>query len=124
MDDIEVGTLIGAWAAAEERGDSDAIDGLTAPDFTAVGPRGFVLDKTAWLERYRSGGLRNRTFTVESRSERHFGDCAVVIGSQRQTGEYDGHDVSGAFTATLIATRRDDRWLLAGVHLSPAMQQG
>jgi Domain of unknown function (DUF4440) len=40
---------------AEVAGDIDTLAGLATDDFRLVGPFGFVLDKTQWLDRYRSG---------------------------------------------------------------------
>ena len=119
MTNNDVDGLIQNWAAAERSGDAIAISQLTTDDFTAVGPKGFVLDKQAWLWRYESNGLRNTAFAVTDTATRHYGDVAVVLGIQDQTGEYDGHDVSGRFRVTLIARHSDGEWRLAGLHLSP-----
>lgn len=47
------------WAIAEQQGDYEALEALLADEFKAVGPRGFLLDKDEWLQRYRTGRLKH-----------------------------------------------------------------
>jgi ketosteroid isomerase-like protein len=107
------------WADAEQRGDIDTLDALSTDDFTLVGPLGFVLDKQQWLDRYRTGGLVTHSLMWDDIEVRDYGDAAVAIGRHSQRAEYQGDNVDGHFRATHVAVRRDDNWLLAGVHLSP-----
>jgi ketosteroid isomerase-like protein len=107
------------WAEAEQRGDTAVLDALTTEDFTLVGPLGFMLDKQQWLDRYRSGDLVTRSVAWEDVDVRDYGAAAVAIGRITQQAEYQGRSADGRFRATHIAVRRDDRWLLAGLHYSP-----
>jgi hypothetical protein len=50
---------------------------------------------------------------------RDYGDTAVAIGVRTQQATYQGNPAGGRFRGTHIAARRDGRWLMAGVHLSP-----
>jgi ketosteroid isomerase-like protein len=115
--------LVEEWVAAELRGDAEALDGMLAGDFVGVGPRGFVLDREQWLGRYRSGQLRNTAFALRDPAVRDYGAAAVVVGTQVQEAAFQGRDASAELRATLVAVRPvdgpADRWLLAGVHLSP-----
>lgn len=107
------------WAGAELRGDTAFLGSFLADDFVAVGPRGFVLTKEEWLERHSSGKLRYESFRLDEVRVRLYGGTAVMIGSQTAAGKYEEHDLRGRFRATLILTKQRERWLLAGVHLSP-----
>jgi ketosteroid isomerase-like protein len=107
------------WAEAERHGDTAVLDALTTEDFTLVGPLGFMLDKQQWLGRYRGGTLVTRSVAWEEVSVRDYGAAAVAIGRVTQQAEYQGRSADGQFRVTHIAIRRDDRWLLAGLHYSP-----
>ena len=106
------------WADAELQSDADALDALLADDFVAVGPRGFVLNRQQWLDRYRSGDLQHDAFSWQDVAVRDYGAAAVAVGIQAQQTSYQGHDASGRFRLTLVAIRQAGRWLIAGLHLS------
>ncbi|HEY5832499.1 nuclear transport factor 2 family protein [Streptomyces sp.] len=107
------------WAEAERRGDVAALDALLTDDFTAVGPRGFVLDKKQWLDRYASGALIHDAFTWDEVTTRQYGRAAVAVGVQAQQSIYDGRDADGSFRVTQMIVEEDGAWKLAAVHLSP-----
>lgn len=111
--------LVREWAGAELHSDHQKLDTLLADDFVGVGPRGFVLTRDQWLARYRSGDLRNTGFELRDPQVRDYGAAAVVVGTQAQQTTHRGRDTSAELRATLVAVRPNDRWLLAGVHLSP-----
>jgi len=110
--------LVQRWAAAEEKNDAGALDGLLAGEFAGVGPFGFILTRDQWLARF-ANGLANRSFTVTDLQVRDFGTAAVGIGVLVQETSWQGNDNSGRFRVTLVAVRADDRWLLAHVHIGP-----
>ena len=88
------------WAEAERRGDVWALDTLLTDDFTAVGPRGFVLDKKKWLDRCASGALVHDRFTWDEVTVRQYGAAAVAVGVQGQQSVFDGRDADGDFRVT------------------------
>jgi hypothetical protein len=115
FDDVLTG-----WIDAEARGDAAVLDALLDDDFRGDGPRGFVLTKQQWLDRYRTGDLVNDAFAWEDTSVRVHDDTAVAMGIQTQTANYRGLDRSGRFLGTLVAIRREGRWSIVNVQLSPA----
>lgn len=106
------------WADAERHADVAALNTLLADDFVAVGPRGFVLNRQQWLDRYRSGDLKNDTLSWAKVSVRDYGEAAVAVGIQTQHAAYQGHDASGRFRVTQVAVHQAGRWLIAGLHRS------
>ena len=102
--------------------DAAALDTLLAPDFMAVGPRGFVLDRAQWLERYGSG-LHNSAFSWDDVQVRDFGETAIAIGIQDQRATYQGNDASGRFRISHVFVRRDDQWRIAHIQLSGPLMQ-
>jgi hypothetical protein len=119
MTDDEVQRLLERLTQAERAGDIAALDGLTAGDFTLVGPLGFVLTKEQWLDRYRSGALTTEALSWQPDTVRRHNDTAIVIGTQDQHARYQGHPVHGRFRATHVLLHLDARWRLASTHLSP-----
>jgi hypothetical protein len=118
--DEQVRNLGRRWVEAEQRGDVATLDAITAPDFTLVGPLGFVLNKQQWLDRYRTGALVTRSLIWDGIEVRDYGEAAVAVGCHTQQATYRDHPADGRFRVTHIAVRDGgDRWLLAGLHLSP-----
>ena len=117
--ETEIRELGRRWAEAEQRADVEALDALATEDFTLVGPLGFVLNRQQWLDRYRSGALVTQELAWEDVEVRDHGDSAIAIGVHRQRAEHQGNPADGQFRATHILVRRNGRWLLAGMQLSP-----
>jgi ketosteroid isomerase-like protein len=117
--DAQIRDLGRRWADAEQRGDVAVLDELSADEFVMVGPAGFMLDKPQWLHRYRSGDLVTESLDWDELAIREFGDTAVVIGRHTQRAAYRDNPADGSFRSTHIAVRRDGRWRLAGIHMSP-----
>ena len=110
--------LVQRWAAAEERNDAGALDGLLADGFAGVGPFGFILTRDQWLARF-ANGLVNRSFTVTDLQFRDYGTAAVGIGVLAQETSWQGTDNTGRFRVTLVAVQEGEGWRLAHVHIGP-----
>ena len=106
------------WAGAELRRDVPFLDKTLSEDFSAVGPRGFLLNKAQWLDRYRSGALENDSFAWEAPAVRLYGDSAVVTGLQSSAGRHQGNPVGGQFRVTQTWVKDAEQWRLAAIHLS------
>jgi ketosteroid isomerase-like protein len=107
------------WANAELHGDVDTLNNLLAGDFSGVGPLGFLLNKEQWLARFRSGDLTYESFTWDDASPRLYGDAAVVVGRQTQSGSHQGHSIQAQFRVTQTLVKQDGTWRLAALQLSP-----
>jgi ketosteroid isomerase-like protein len=117
--EADVRRLSQAWARAEVHGDVATLEGLTAADFTLVGPVGFVLDRRQWLDRYRDGTLTTSELAYADVDVRVYGDAAVSVGVHTQKAAFRGSPADGSFRATHVAVRAAEGWRLAGMHLSP-----
>jgi ketosteroid isomerase-like protein len=113
-----VTSFLDEWTAAERSGDAGELDRLLTDDFVGVGPFGFQLPKPAWLARHAPGELHYDTFVLDEVDVRRHGDTAVVVARQTGKGDYQGNPVPEAARASLLLVPDDDRWRLAGLHLS------
>ena len=107
------------WVDAELAADAGALDALATDDFHVVGPFGFVLDKRQWLDRYRSGDFLTHVLTWHDVELRDYGFCVISIGIQSQQAVYKGSPSDGEFRITHVFIRDGDRWMIAGMQLSP-----
>jgi ketosteroid isomerase-like protein len=113
-----VDQFLDEWTRAERGGDTSQLDRLLVEDFRGVGPLGFVLSKQAWLARF-GGGLAYDRFELEELEGRQHGDAAVVTARQTGSGTFGGDPLPfETVRATLTLISGDDRWQLAGIHMS------
>ena len=121
-DDIrtEVLALGARWVDAEQNADTATLDEISTPDFRLVGPFGFVLDKSQWLDRYDSGDFATRSLVWDDVEIRDHGATAIAIGHHTQQATYQGRPADGRFRTTHVFVRDAGRWLLASLHLSQA----
>jgi ketosteroid isomerase-like protein len=101
------------------RGDVSTLERVLADDFVGVGPRGFMLNKEEWIQRYKSGELKHQSFKFDDVKTRLYTDAAVLVGLERAKGTYQGHELQGDLRATLVMTKQQERWRIVGIHLSP-----
>jgi ketosteroid isomerase-like protein len=52
-------------------------------------------------------------------SVRLYGDAAIAVGSQVQTGTFRGRDNSARLRVTQVLIRKGGDWVIASLHLSP-----
>ena len=106
------------WAAAEQAGDTTALETQLASDFTAAGPLGFILTRQAWLAQHRHGDLTYQAFSLSEVNARTAGGTAIVTARNNTRGSYQGHPIPEAVRASLILVSDADSWKLAAIHLS------
>lgn len=118
---VDLRRVVERWAGAELAGNAAALDALLHRKFLFAGPFGYLLDRQEWLSRFTLGDSRYTTFTefgfTPDVPARIIRDTALVVGTQHQTGTFQGETVDGQFRGTLVFVRDPD-WLLAGIHLS------
>ncbi|MCA1718936.1 MAG: nuclear transport factor 2 family protein [Actinobacteria bacterium] len=121
----ELNRLVEDWATAEQRGDTAFLESTLADDFVGVGPRGFTLTKEQWLARHEAGNLKYESLGLDEIEVRPYGDAAVTVCRQTAEGVYEDengrYDIHEQFRATLIFVKQRERWLLAGLQLSPIL---
>jgi ketosteroid isomerase-like protein len=116
MTDLD--TFITAWADAERGADAATTERLLTDDFVGIGPVGFELPKSAWLQRLAGGDLHYDELSLDEVTTRRYGDCAVTTARWNARGTAQGHPIPEAARLTLISVQQDAEWRLAGVHFS------
>src|SRR6195256_6289459 len=105
---------------SELKGDVAFMERVLTADFVGIGPRGFVLNKEAWLGRHRSGDLKYESLERDEMALRTYTDAAIMTAREIGRTLYKGQVVPvGALRATYTFVRRGGNWRLAGVQFSP-----
>jgi ketosteroid isomerase-like protein len=117
-DTDQINKFLEEWMQAELAGDSAAIGERLSGDFLGVGPLGFMLPREAWLQRF-DHGLHYDEFDLAEAQVRQYGDTAVVVGRQTQSGSFGGNPLPfSVVRTTLLLERTSGSWRLAGAHMS------
>jgi ketosteroid isomerase-like protein len=115
----EITTFLTEWTQAELHGDAASLDGFLVDDFVGVGPLGFLLSKQEWLARFAPGGMKYGAFSLEEAQVRDYGDTAVVVGRQSQSGTFRGNPLPYATVrTTLVLLNRSGGWRMASASMS------
>jgi len=110
------------WARAERDNDADRLAGFLTEDFAAIGPRGFQLDREAWLQRFRDHSFQNQEFEWDELQTADYEHTAIVRGVLTTRGTYQGQPTGGHFRGTQVYMQDGDTWKLAALQLSEIMQ--
>ncbi|MTW13253.1 DUF4440 domain-containing protein [Pseudoduganella eburnea] len=107
-----------AWDKAIIRKDSAAIAANMAEDFRQISARGDLAGKAAFLEVIMSPRLVINPYTVEDMDVRFYGDVALVSGSTRMTGSWDGKPFGSHYRYVDVYVRKDGQWRVANVQIT------
>jgi ketosteroid isomerase-like protein/catechol 2,3-dioxygenase-like lactoylglutathione lyase family enzyme len=116
--DEEIRELANRWSAAEADDDVGVLDELLAEEFRGIGPLGFVLDKSAWLNRF-AGGLHNVAVSFAELQVHAHGGSAIVVGVLDQQATFNDVDSSGRYRSSLVAIRSAGGWKIVSCHIGP-----
>jgi ketosteroid isomerase-like protein len=106
---------------AERRGDVATMERIMTDDFVAVGPRGFVLNKSAYLQGHKTHELQYQEIKQDELTDHVYGDAAIITKKQSNKATFQGHDASGEFRVTQFFVKQGGDWRLASTQLSPIM---
>lgn len=103
------------WDQAIVRKDRAAIEANMAGDFRQIGSTGRVADKAAFLDAILAPMLVIDPYTVEDFDVRLYGDVALLSGSTRMTGRYDGQVFTSHYRYIDIYARVQGQWKVVSV---------
>jgi ketosteroid isomerase-like protein len=105
------------WAGAERAGDAERLALLLADDFCGIGPLGFVLPRSEWLDRHRQG-LAYEAFDLDEIQVHCYGDLVLVTARNTTRGTYQGQPLPEAVRVTLVVAAESETLRLASIHMS------
>jgi ketosteroid isomerase-like protein len=102
---------------AELNGDKEGLRRLLTDDFLSIGPRGFMLDKQAWIGRhdhFKYHSLQSREVDL-----RLYEGAAIVRNIQHNRASYRGEEQEHTVRVSQIWVKVQSEWRLAGIQFSP-----
>lgn len=106
------------WNEAQVNRDSRALDGLIATNFVNTEFDGEVSDKSKFLADIKDPHFNLTGLTLQDLKVNMYADSAVVVGTYRARGAYQGkpYEHVGRFTDTWVFV--DGRWQCVASHTS------
>jgi hypothetical protein len=97
-------------AQAVLKGDTAALDRMTADDYTVINISGQLLTKAQVFEAIKSGDLKYDQLENNDIQARVYGDTAVLTGRTTQKGQFKGKDISGQTRFTRVYLKQHGKW--------------
>lgn len=107
-----------AWDKAIVRKDRAAIERNMSDDFRQIDGRGNVETKQSFVDGLVSPDLEIDPYTVEDFDVRLYGDVALLSGTTRMTGRYQGKPFTSHYRYIDIYVRSSGRWKIVSVQVS------
>jgi hypothetical protein len=103
--------------AAERSGDRAVLSRLLTDDFASIGPKGFVMDKAAWIGRHSQ--FRYLALDVSEVDVRLYERAAIVRNKQHNRSLYQEKEMTIDVRVSQTWVQVKDEWRLAGIQFSP-----
>ena len=107
-----------AWDAAIIRKDMPAVAANMAPDYRHIRDNGAVSDGAGFLAFIGSPKLVIDPYQVNDLDVRMYGDTALLSGTTRMTGRYDGSPFKSHYRYTDVYVRHNGQWRVASVQIT------
>ena len=106
---------------AELQGDREALARLLTEDFASIGPKGFVLDKQAFIGRHAQ--FRYQSLETSEVDVRVYDGAAIVRNVQQNRAQYAGKELALHVRTSQTWVRVQGEWKLAGIQFSPLVPE-
>ena len=110
-----------AFDRAELEGDREALARLLTDDFVSIGPKGFVLDKPAWIGRHAQ--FKYQSLQTSDVDLREYDGAAIVRNVQENQATYNGQQIAITVRVSQTWVRVNGAWKLAGIQFSPLVRE-
>lgn len=105
--------------AAIQRRDRETLSRIWADEYLGTAPDGRVVNKTDLLSAVEGGAITLESLEFNDLHTRLFDNIAVLTGHATVRANVSGADYSGSYRGTGIYIKRNGRWEIIGVHISP-----
>jgi ketosteroid isomerase-like protein len=115
----EIDQLEEAWRTAMLKGNSAALAGLLADDYTAITAKGAIQTKDQAISNLRSGALQLTELNISDRKVRIYGSTAVVTSLAELTGSKSDQEMTGRYRYTRVYVRNSQgQWKIVSFEAS------
>jgi hypothetical protein len=102
---------------AELAGDTDTLNTLIADDFLSIGPKGFVMDRSAWVGRHVH--FTYQELVASEVDVRLYPGTAIVRNVQANKATYQDRHVQITTRVSQVWINQQGHWRLAAIQFSP-----
>jgi ketosteroid isomerase-like protein len=121
----EIDQMENAWRAAILKGNSAALAGLLADDYTAITAKGAIQTKEQAIASLRSGALQLTEMNFSDRKVRIYGSTAVVTSVAEITGGKADQEMTGRYRYTRVYIRNSQgQWKIVSFEASRIQESG
>ena len=106
------------WDAAICRKDKAAIEANIGEGFRHIDPYGEVSDRATFLSDLLSPDLTIDPYTVEDLEVRIYGEIALLSGTTRMTGAYQGKPFKSHYRYVDIYNLQKGRWVVINIQIT------
>jgi ketosteroid isomerase-like protein len=108
-----------AWDRAIIQKNERAIAANMSDDFRHIDKHGSISDKQTFLREIMSPDLVIHPYTVDDLDVRIYGTCALLCGTTRMTGTYQGQTFQSHYRYIDTYAYSNGAWKVANVQISP-----
>jgi hypothetical protein len=106
---------------AELHADAATLQRLLADDFLSIGPKGFTLDKKAWIGRH--GSFKYLALDSRDVDVRVYQGAAIVRCVQSNRATFQGQEMTHTVRTSTVWVPLDGEWRVVGVQFSPLVEE-
>jgi len=115
----EIDQVEEAWRTAILKGNSAALAGLLADDYTGITAKGAIQTKDQAVANLHSGALQLAALNISDRKVRVYGSTAVVTSVAEITGGKNDQEITGRYRYTRVYVRNTQgQWKIVSFEAS------